>query len=597
MKTQIGIPFGFILVMTIGIYITIFSNLGGLNSPGVHASEQDFAGVDDPSATINIVTTVTVTDVGVTQTPTTPGANAQYQIQFAVPNSPDSVLQAGVDSIRFNFDSSIGVPASIAKENVYISSSRITGGGDANQAVQPEVNPVHSLVPDSDGRVYYTITVPDMDPNEDRVGGIDQDATVTVVFPPGAGLTNPTEAGTDHVQVWTSKSDTETTKGDNPDSVITTPLVILLDDNADNRNTPLTIVGRGFKNGTIAWIYLEHDGGHETTLGAVEVGSDDTFEFTFNVTVPPFQPGPDNVIRARDGQTQESTEGVFFEVQGLMTISPRAASIGNTIQVTLLDWPQDPINTEIDLEAGTGALKIAGIPQQIQGEPSILADGSASFEVEIGGSVPSGFQKVTFATDNEVDDTSIHIVPTKPVNFAAAQTGGGRVTLSWDDPWDTTITEYEYTDDSGSTWKDITGSGAGTVFYVVRKLTVGSRYTFAVRAANDGGGGEPSARVSLTVVGKPGRATGLTASSGNGVVNLSWDDPNNPDITGWQYWVREHVGDKTILRRWEPVPGSGPRTTSATVTGLTIGEPYRFRVRALSAAGPGRSSNVTKATP
>ena len=608
MNREIRLQLGIMLVMTI-VVVTMILTLTDLNSSGVHASAQNLDGMDNPSDTVRIAetaseTAASVADVMVSQDPTTPGANAEYQIQFDITDSADSVLVAEVDSIRFNFDRSIGVPGSIAKENVLISSTKITGGGEANQAVNPAVDPVHSIVPNS-GRDYYTVAVPDMDPDEERVGSIDRGATVTVIFSPGAGLTNPTEAGTDDVQVWTSKHQTETTKVDNPGSLITTPLVIFLDDTADNRNTPLTVLGRGFKNGTTAIVYLDRNddgdrGDDDVDLVSIVVASDDTFEATFRVTVPPFEPGPDNVIRARDVKTQDSADGVSFEVEGLMTISPRAASIGNTIQVTLLDWPQDPIDTEIDLDSGTGALKIADTPQQILGEPSISADGSASFEVELGGAVDPGTHEVSFATENESDYAIIQIVetpPIAPVNFAAAQTGGGRVTLSWDDPEDTTITEYEYTDDSGSTWKDITGSGARTVSYVVRKLTVGSRYTFAVRAANDGGNGAPSAWVSLTVVGKPERATGLTASSGNGVVNLSWDDPGNPDITGWQYWVREHVGDKTILRRWEPVPGSGHRTTSATVTGLTIGEPYRFRVRALSAAGAGRSSNVVKATP
>ena len=87
--------------------------------------------------------------------------------------------------------------------------------------------------------------------------------------------------------------------------------MLFSDDKADNRNKPLTITGKGFKNGTTAVVYLEEmvNGGvvKETDLISILVGSDDTFEATFNVTVPPFKAGKGNMIKAKDGETPPNT--------------------------------------------------------------------------------------------------------------------------------------------------------------------------------------------------------------------------------------------------------------------------------------------------
>ena len=100
-------------------------------------------------------------------------------------------------------------------------------------------------------------------------------------------------------------------------------------------------------------------------------------------------------------------------------------------------------------------------------------------------------------------------------------------------------------------------------------------------------------QVSVTVGGKPDKPTGFMATAGTAQVTLSWDDPSDPSITGWQY--RQKAGS-AAWGDWMDI-GSGATTTSHTVTGLTNSKKYRFRIRAKNKAGNGPQSAERTATP
>ena len=78
-------------------------------------------------------------------------------------------------------------------------------------------------------------------------------------------------------------------------------------------------------------------------------------------------------------------------------------------------------------------------------------------------------------------------VPGAPTSFSASA-GPAKVALAWANPNDTTITKYQYRQKEGSgafgNWKNISGSDASTTSYDVTGLTVGTAYTFQVRAVN-----------------------------------------------------------------------------------------------------------------
>ncbi len=175
------------------------------------------------------------------------------------------------------------------------------------------------------------------------------------------------------------------------------------------------------------------------------------------------------------------------------------------------------------------------------------------------------------------------LAPTAPTNLEA-EVGDRQIGLTWDDPGDSTIDEYEYSTDGGS-FSVISGSDDTTTSYTVTGLTNGTQYTFAVRAVNAGGNGAESTVTATPLWPAP---TGLVATAGQGRVTVEWNNGHD-DIDDYYIYVYEDgVRRNTIFLP----PGSGS-TTTRTVYPLTNGTLYAFSVRALN----GKESPTVTARP
>ncbi len=86
--------------------------------------------------------------------------------------------------------------------------------------------------------------------------------------------------------------------------------------------------------------------------------------------------------------------------------------------------------------------------------------------------------------------------PGNPTGFWAVS-GDTTVTLNWDDPFDGSITKYQYKSGE-SDWIDIPSSGPSTVSYAVTDLTNCQSYTFQLRAVNASGNGRASGALTVT---------------------------------------------------------------------------------------------------
>ncbi len=92
----------------------------------------------------------------------------------------------------------------------------------------------------------------------------------------------------------------------------------------------------------------------------------------------------------------------------------------------------------------------------------------------------------------------------------------------------------------------------------------------------------------------PEAPTGLSVEGGNEQLTLSWDDPADASITGYQFRRRQGTGD---WGAWTAMSGVGATTTTYTVTGLTNDVEYRFRIRAVNADGVSEQSDGARGTP
>ena len=209
--------------------------------------------------------------------------------------------------------------------------------------------------------------------------------------------------------------------------------------------------------------------------------------------------------------------------------------------------------------------------------------------------------------------------PSAPTGLTAPMVTHDRVTLSWDDPDDSSITGYqvlrryrdgdEYGDGHGAaefvSVVDDTGSPATT--YTDTSVTERTRYVYRVKAINSIGisGLSGYLNVDTPVVPPPPSApTGLIAASVvHDRVTLTWDDPGDDSITGYQVLRRYRDGDQygDNLGAAEFVAVSddiGTPATAYTDDSVTPGTRYVYRVRARNPQGlSGNSSNATAETP
>ena len=194
-----------------------------------------------------------------------------------------------------------------------------------------------------------------------------------------------------------------------------------------------------------------------------------------------------------------------------------------------------------------------------------------------------------------------------PANLAAVP-GDGRVALSWDDPGDSTIDRYQYryrrASDAGwnPDWTDVAASHSATVSLTVRGLANGVGYVFGVRRVYlDGGSDDPGAHSEVGSVprGPLGAPAGFGAvAAGDGEIALSWDDPGDVTITGYEYRHRP-VSDAAWDPDWTGIPAGDAATVSHTLSGLANNVRYAVEVRAVrdGTGGPAARAAVTPRGP
>ena len=167
------------------------------------------------------------------------------------------------------------------------------------------------------------------------------------------------------------------------------------------------------------------------------------------------------------------------------------------------------------------------------------------------------------------------------VSFTAPASNGGSA-----------ITSYTVTATDATTPANGGQTGTGTTSPItVTGLTNGDSYTFTVTATNGVGTGAASgASNAVTPATVPGAPTGVSAVAGQGQASVSFTAPasnGGSAITGY-----------TVTATDATTPANGGQTGTGTtspisVTGLTNGDSYTFKVTATNAIGAGAASSAS----
>ena len=92
----------------------------------------------------------------------------------------------------------------------------------------------------------------------------------------------------------------------------------------------------------------------------------------------------------------------------------------------------------------------------------------------------------------------------------------------------------------------------------------------------------------------PAAPTGTQGVAGDTKVTLFWGDPSDSTITGYEYQQKTGSGS---YGNWTAIAGSSATTTDYTVTGLTNGTAYKYKIRAKAGSTAGTASSEIAVTP
>ena len=207
-------------------------------------------------------------------------------------------------------------------------------------------------------------------------------------------------------------------------------------------------------------------------------------------------------------------------------------------------------------------------------------------------------------------------VPAAPLRFRAVLVSGGSVVLSWDDPGDDSIGNYQYrirnfsTGSAYGNWTDIGGSNASTTGHTLAVTGSGRRVVQLRARLVYGPWGGVSGQPASASTGPPARMSGFTTPGGTSegvegdifelnaaagsperAIVVNWSDPSDDSIIKYQYTFRAQSIRTRGYHRWIDLPGSGASTTSHTFV-LPTPEMYRLILRAVNSAGAGQGITV-----
>ncbi len=207
------------------------------------------------------------------------------------------------------------------------------------------------------------------------------------------------------------------------------------------------------------------------------------------------------------------------------------------------------------------------------------------------------------ANSNTANATTTRRPPAAPTFLTATAMSAGQIDLSWTD---NSIYETGFSidcaTDANFTQNLITSTvgdnGSNRASTSITGLSSGTTYYFRVRATNDGGASANSNTANATTMGviqPPAAPSVLTATAvSSSQINLSWTD-NASDETGFAIDLATDVNFTQNLLTSTVGPNSGS-SASASVTGLSPGTTYYFRVRATNGGGVSANSNTANAT-
>jgi len=167
---------------------------------------------------------------------------------------------------------------------------------------------------------------------------------------------------------------------------------------------------------------------------------------------------------------------------------------------------------------------------------------------------------------------------TASIAFTPGSTNGG------------TLSNYKYSTDGGTNFTAFSPAQTSSPVSITG-LTNGTTYSVKLKAVTEVGDGTASAAVSVTPSTVSGAPTSVSGTHGNTQVALTWSAPSSTGGAAIDYYTAYYSTDGTNYTTF----GSTFSSTSGTVTGLTNGTAYTFKITAHNLNGNSALSTASSA--
>ena len=260
---------------------------------------------------------------------------------------------------------------------------------------------------------------------------------------------------------------------------------------------------------------------------------------------------------------------------GTSMASPHVAGAAAVLWSLHPQWTASEVSSSLITTANPNTIRDAGYgsPTNLLYIPSITVAGAPT---------------ITSVTGSDAQLT---------VAFTAPVSNGGAA-----------ITNYEYSTDNGSTWKEFSPATTSTPLVITVRsdtadaLVNGTTYQVMVRAVNLAGSGAVSVAVSgtpFTAVTAPSAPTITSVTGTNAQLTVAFTAPSSDGgavITNYEY----STNNGNSWKAFSPATTSTPLviTERSGVNGALVnGRTYEVRVRAVNSAGRGVASAVVSGVP
>ena len=338
----------------------------------------------------------------------------------------------------------------------------------------------------------------------------------------------------------------------------------------------------------------EYPGGTETSLTLTGLAGGETFKVKARSR---YTSGGQN-----DGPWSGPwTDTVTARVQDNTPAAPTGLTADASYDSVTLNWtaPTQGTVTGYRVFRGTDADSLSAIAQDTGNTSTEYTDSTVAEETAYHYAVLAlsqdgdGAQSAALSTTTTAEPQP---VPSAPTGLTAAPSHD-QVSLSWDDPQDSSVTGYQIWRgaDAASLASIKANTGSAATTYVDGTVTAETAYHYAVSAINQTGTGDRSGAVSTTTPAAPqppAAPTGLTTSgvTHNSII-LSWTDPDDTSITGYRVLRGTEAGNLTAIAQ-----DTGNATVEYTDSTVAAETAYHYAVLALNPNGHGAQSATVSAT-